>query len=351
MKQTLSLILTVLFVLSVFPFAVYAAGPKSLTSIEVTKAPSIYEGTGGQLLGGYDKVTGEYLGAYYHYFPDPDEVTLHFADGSSQVVTSDDECYAACGYYFNAGSDQSYENQWGIGYHTATLKIGSRTTTYTVTIIPMTIKYLEIEDVTLIEGLDGYEEYGYDSSTATFVTYFRYQYEYGLDARVVLGDDTTEPVYGGYSDHGIWGDLYITDGQSPANRWGVGPHKVTAYLLGKWCEFTVNVIENPVKSVEFHDITLMKWINSTSEPGFTYYQYYPDYTVTFKDGTTQNSERGYVYWNGKPLPVMNHDDQFTNPWTAENEMGDHYIDIAVGGVWGVQKVTVVNKYYSRMSMY
>ncbi len=349
MKKALSFILTFILIISCVPAAAFAAGPKSITNITVTGAPTVWEGADGWLDDEYDPITGVYLGSYFMYDVTPSAVSISFADGTTKTVTSESECYSATGYYWELTSNQSFYNPWDIGYHTATLKIGNKSVDYTVTVQPMTIKGVEVENITLIEGIDGYDAFELNRKTGNYQNYFKYTF-WGVRAYVILGDDSKQAIYSGYEDHDKWGELYFADGQNPAEPWDIGPHIVRAYLLGKWCEFTVTVVENPVASVEFHDVTVMKRINSTTEPGFRYYQYYPDYTVTFKDGTTARSERGYVYWNGTQIPVQNNDDQFMNHWTAENELGDHYIDIAVGGVWGVQKVTVVDKYYSRMSI-
>ena len=348
MKKSLSLILTVILILACAPLSALAAGPKSITNITVT-GPTVWEGTDGWFYDEYDPITGLYLGSYFMYDVTPAAVTISFADGTTETVTTGSECYSATGYWWEFSSDQSFYNPWDIGYHTATVKIGNKSASYTVTVQPLTIKGVEVEDITLIEGIDGYDAFEMNRQTGSFQNYFRYTF-WGAKVYVILGDGTKQEIYSGYEDHDKWGNLFFADGQNPAEPWGVGPHKARAYLLGKWCEFTVTVVENPVESVEFHDVTVMRRINSTVEPGFRYYQYYPDYTVTFKDGTTQRSERGYVYWNGTLIPVQNNDDQFTNHWMAENEFGDHYIDIAVGGVWGVQKVTVVDNHYSRMSV-
>ena len=349
MKKVLSLMIAAIMIFACVPAAVFAAGPKSITGVEITALPELYEGTRGELKNAYDPVTGAYLGAYFEYDASPDEVKISFADGTSKTVTSDYDCYLATGSFWAVTTDQTFNDPWEIGYHTATLTVGSYTLDYTVTVIPMTIKGVEVEDITLIEGVDGYETLDYDQNSGDFLQYYRYSF-WGAKARVVLGDDTTCEIYSGYEDHGVWGDLLFADDQTPSTPWGVGEHEARAYLLGKWCDFKVNVVPNPFEDVEFRDVTVMKRINSTTEPGFRYYMYNCDFTVTLTDGTKIDSTDGYICYNGQYLYPHVEDGQFVDHWTGENELGDHAVKCEFCGLSGTMTVTVVDPHYSRMSV-
>ena len=348
MKKALSFILTLILIISCVPAAVFAAGPKSITKIEVNSAPSHVEGTGGRLVSTFNAETGEYTGSYFEYDLDPISVHLWFADGSDRVVQTQADCYDATGYYWDLTSDQSADTPWDIGYHTATVTIGPKSANYLITIFPSSIKAIRVPDVTLVEGVDGYDSYAYNQYTGEFESYFKYFY---LPSAIVTRADGSEgEVTYSYYDGDTYGELQFADDQSPSNTWGVGPHIVRAYLLGRYCTFTVNVIPNPFDSVEFHDTTVMKRINSTTVPGFRYYMYNCNFTVTTTDGKKLESTDGYLYYEGKYYYPSVMDDQYTNHWTGENELGDHYVNCEFAGLAGTMKVTVVDKYYSRMSI-
>jgi|GEM_PF-5220704 hypothetical protein len=349
-KKLLSTLLAFIFILSLIPSAVFAAGPKSITGIEVTKAPSAVEGTHGYYVNAFDSDTGEYLGGYYEYDIDPLEVKISFADGTTKTVTSQYDCYQATGYYWNAASDQSASAPWGAGYHTANVTIGSYSTSYFVTVTPGPIDALIIGDIVLIEGVDGYEETEYNSSTGDYETYFRYDL-FSWDARVRLADGTEEEIYSGYYDNvnDEWGDLFFGSDQSVRSPWGVGLHKAKGYLFGKECEFSVTVIPDPIESVEFHDVTLYEGINTyTSYYGQTMYYYDYDFTIHFKDGTSLRSINGGVTYNGKYYYAYGDDGQYENPWSP-GEM--HYVAVTVAGRSEYQRVEIKANPYCDLTMY
>lgn len=349
MKKMLSIALSLIFILSLAS-PVLAAGPKSIVSIQVTKEPTMTEGTNGYFINAQDPVTHEQLGGYFEYYADPLEVKITFAGGDTTTVTSDYECYQATGSYWSVVSDQSVMNPWGAGDHTATVTIGSNIASYNVTVMPSNVEELILEDITLIEGLDGHYEDEYNENTGAVDSYFRYTL-YSWSSKVRLSDGSSDGIYSGYYDtlSDEWGELCFADGQSVYSPWGVGVHKVTGYLLGRTCEFNVTVIENPIESLEFHDITLYDGLNTyTAYGGKKIYYYDYDFTVHFKDGTSQRSYNGYVDYNGTYIYASGDDEQYTHPWSP-GEM--HYVPVTVAGQWGYQRIEIKTNPYCDMTIF
>ncbi len=261
--------------------------------------------------------------------------TVTFKDGSTQNFT--DGCFEINGKQSCAISTdtQSYNNAWQSGgTYSATVSIYGFSDTVNVTVKPNPIKKLEVSDIEIIEGTNRYFETG--PSQEKYL-----KYEYLPDFTVTFQDGTTKTVTdANYIEiDGEHAYLNFYDDQSSTNPWGVGSHTVTASLLGVEATFNVEIIETPIEKLEVSDIEIIEgtcqysgWDLSNPDQPIEYliYYYYPDFTVTFKDGTIQTvTEGSWIEIDGTDANVSFYDGQSsTNPWGV----GSHTVTASLLGV-------------------
>ncbi len=178
------------------------------------------------------------------------------------------------------------------------------------------IAALEIEDVQLIEGTNGYNTSDFDPYTGESYEY--YYYTYSPKITVTLKDGSVLEDYGGIEYNGEWYEPQYNDGQSYENRWEIGAHTVTAELAGITAEFTVSIVETPFESVKIEDVKLIEGTNGINMPDFDpdtgefleyyYYIYSPKITVTLKDGSVLEGY-GSIQYNGEWYELHYNDGQ------------------------------------------
>ena len=76
------------------------------------------------------------------------------------------------------------------------------------------------------------------------------------------------------------------DDQRQDNIWGLGSHTVTASVMGKTCDFKVNVIENPIRSIsaQYHGVLYA----GTNFEVYSLNDRYLEYIITFADGRVES---------------------------------------------------------------
>ena len=247
---------------------------------------------------------------WMEYDEDPENITVTFTDGSSLSCSLTEFKYLTgwnCRCY--SYPDQSYENQWGIGDHTAVLELANFSKEYTVTIVPSPIASIEVEDVEIIVGTNG-DSYGD----------FFYYYLPDLTATITLTDGTIINDY--YIDLGD--DRYEIDIDA-SSQWEEpwvlgGTYEVTATLLGVSTAFNVTIVPAPIESIEIEDIELFENISGWyDEDGqFIYDAYISNAIITLTDGTV--IENTYIELDGSWhwIETNAEDMQYDEPWTAGN---------------------------------
>lgn len=152
----------------------------------------------------------------------------------SGTVTIDGEEYEA---YV---THNQYENQWGVGDHTATITFMGATAEFSVTITESPVERIEIDDITLREGIDSYYTGSHEQYyiNPEYTVYFKDGTKASSDnGRVQIGSD--------------WYYLQVYDYQ-----WDT-PFEVgnTYEVMGNFGCFTdtfnVTIVENPIEKVEF----------------------------------------------------------------------------------------------------
>ncbi len=258
---------------------------------------TLTEGINGENVQCLDEATGEWV-KWFCYDIEPKTVTIHYKDGRA-ITGTPDEIFEETGYYVYFGSDQSIENPWGVGIHTATARFMDVTTEYTVVIAedPKKPESILIEPLSLIERTDGHRESRWDETTGEYVledTWFCYDIEpktvtiHYKDGRAITG--TPQEIY---ETTGSWIDF--TSDQSYENPWGVGTHTASATFMGVTTEYTIVISETPVESISIEPLTMIEgthgyygyWDETAGKyVEWFYYDIEPEtLTIHYKDGS------------------------------------------------------------------
>jgi len=340
-------------------------GVETTFTVEITKSPiasisasnvSMTIGTNGHYSSHTDEYGNETIWYRYSYRP---TITVTYQDGSTEQV--DGGIYIGDDWYSpDFDDDQSYSTPWGVGKHTATVRLLGATTTFEVEITESPIASIVINKDSVTEGISGWENTRYDDETDSYITYFEYSYDPSFT--VTMRDGTVYTSKNSeYDKHYIiiddeWYYLNFTDTQS-TTPWDVGEHTVTGTILGVSKEFTVEVIESPIVSVEFDDITLTEdydgWINYKYNPEtddydipYFYYTYTPSCTVTLSDGTTLKSKEGYITYDNNHYWIDYTDTQEEAEWNV----GTYSVKAELFGFEGSFDVTINESQYESLAI-
>lgn len=206
----------------------------------------------------YDEYGG-FVGTYNKYYIEPNEITIEYSDGTS-YTGSIWELQNQLGIEIIVDSDQSYNNQWGAGTHSATITVAGKTFSYNVIINPSPVKSIVVDDVIIYENNEGYYTNGFNPETGNWdAKYYQYNipnyhYTVTLNDGSVLSNWAADPV----KINGNYYNPIITTNQSYENKWGVGEHTATATLLGKSVNFKVTVLPCPIKKLSVDKIIRYK---------------------------------------------------------------------------------------------
>ncbi len=297
-------------------------GVETTFNVEIVESPvekieiadiKIVEGTSQSLYTDYtnpDEPT-EYL--RYNYYPD---FTVTFKDGTAQTVTDStyieiDGTYLSVNYY----DDQTIDNIWGVGNHTVTATLCGIETTFNVEITETPVESIKVENVSIIEGTNGY--------ICTLDNSQYYRYGYYPEVTVKFKDGTTQTTQYGFYIDDTWVNVNYEDTQDFDTPWGVGKHTVTATLCGVSDTFTVEITETPICTLTINDTTVDYNLNTLErytwgEP-YNGISYDPSYTVTLKSGGVINSQKDncgnqYININGKRYTIEYSDTQAESNW-------------------------------------
>ncbi|MBR5203113.1 MAG: hypothetical protein IKW45_07600, partial [Clostridia bacterium] len=300
-------------------FTIEMLGVEGTCEIEVVESPivsitavaqrDLIQNADGYWNSAYNEETDEYDLEYFKYSINAANpvFTVTFKDGT--VVTGDRwDIENATGYWVEIEDDQSYENQWGIGKHEFTIEILGVQGTGTVTITDTPIASITaVAQDDLIQYADGYWDAEYNEETDEWDLNEYYYYYIDRvnpiftvtykDGTVVTGDREKISEATGY-----W--VEIEDDQSYENQWGIGKHSCTINFLGAEGQLEVNIVPTPVAKVTVDEVKIIEetsgywYVGSDDKVSYGYY-IDPEYTVTFKDGTTVRSENGYIEYNNR----------------------------------------------------
>ncbi len=337
MKKLISIVTVLMMIVSAFPAA---ASPPSYTPPEVLSVSvtprKIGEGMQKEVEH-YDEELGDWVSdGWYKYDAYPYGVTVTTAEGTVYYEHPDmlRHTFGTCGYVTD---DQSPDNAWEPGVHTATFTLLGASCDFEVEVVPYPVVSVTADPVVLNEGLDGFrttDRYGEDEY---FFSTFSPVIHVTMDDGTVI--DTDRSVYDyGYSTlkYGVQTD------QSAAAPWGIGEHTATVTFANKSCEVKVTVIESPVDRIEFHDVELYENVAGEElRDGYDLwfrYEYTVPFTVYMKDGSSVEVTDGAFTVNGKEyLLETGDDDQWRHHWEA----GDHFISVNWASFHGYVNIEVV----------
>ena len=260
-----------------------------------------YEGMGSKE-GHWDDETDTYIeNSWMRYSTYPDNITVILTDGSSISCSGYDTwCY----------SDESYDNQWGVGTHTATLEYMGFKKEYNIIIEPNPISSIEIEDVSIMEHSDGWD------NGESF-----YYYVNNLKGTVTFSDGTVKDYSGGIWLEDEWYSIDVDTSIQYENPWTTGnSYEVTGTLMGACDTFNVTIVPCPVKSIDVEDISIIEGNNCHIENGNYFYNIYCHNTeakITFTDGTVIN-DYYFNYGDDQYHIEIDTSSQYEEPWVAGN---------------------------------
>ncbi len=286
---------------------------------------------------GYE--TTPYNGSPYFRYSYSPKFTVFLKDGSTVDGTNGGATIDGTRYYISYADTQEKEYWVPGGIYAVTATFMGFEAQFTATVVESPVESVVVNDVYLYENADGYET----TYSADNQKYFRYSYSPSYT--VYFKDGTVSNSTGSSIKIGEkWYSLETTDSQY-SDHWSLGGrYAVDCSFMGVKATCTAVVIENPVASVEFQDLTVIKngngWMNSDSEGGLYFdYDYSPVYKVVFKDGTVSSTDSYGKAVNGKTYWLNNvEDDQYNNHWTV----GTYQASASFMGHKGVFNVTVVD---------
>ncbi len=256
---------------------------ESLTVSDVT----IIEGSG------YDEPVYDEFGnecTYHRYNYNP-EWTVAFDDGRTETFYNyEPVVFEGRDFYLSVWDEQSYENQWGIGKHTAHASIMGFETDYSVEIVESPIENILVEDISIMLGTGG--EYDYD------LGYYRYHYYPECTVVFKSGDTRTFAPYDVFTYEGTEYELSISDDQEDG-PWDVGVHTAYVSFMGFETTFTVEITESIISAIYVQDVSISEGSDGYYDYDYDaygnqvyWYRYQPgpSYTVLFSDGTSETYE-------------------------------------------------------------
>lgn len=375
-KKMMAGILVLSVLLSCVPMPSVSASSESSQSIEQTNitAPQarvssddaivtslvcqpveIMVGTNGYFTPGYDMTTNQKLGDFYFYNPSP-RFTVTFADGQTYENQSGGVYHNGRYYSLTVSGNQHYNNQWGIGIHTANAELNGFSTTFQVTITESIVESIELQDVVLLEQTDGYMRGEYDYQSGQYIDY--YHYNVNPRFKVTFKDGTVQEncmqwVY--YNNQSF--QLEMCTNQGANNQWGIGEYTVSGYLAGVSDECKVTIEGSPVASIQVDDYDIIQgtkgyqssqYDSSTGEY-IKYYRYYTSVqsaTVTLKDGSTVKCGGQFSY-KGTWYQIEISDNQSaSNAWG----LGSHPVTATLLGATTTFNINIIKTPYVKIDV-
>lgn len=224
----------------------------------------------------------------------PEAFTVEFSNGVSEDYTYEDLLDFMLISESETETEQSFENQWGTGKHTAVIEIGGFICEYSVIITQNDIAGISVPDVKIKEGIDG-EYIGVCDETGSFTGEYWFKYSYTPSYYTVNYKNGASENIGDISVLcGLLGvgfeDYIFSDGQSENAPWSDGIHKGTLTVGDYSCEYNVTVEDNGISSVSAIDVSLTEGTECHFDESGNcfYYNSVPEYiTVTYKNGTVE----------------------------------------------------------------
>ncbi len=291
-----------------------------VASMEVLETVQLIENIDGYMWWDYDDYYNEHEYFCYDTSLAVKSVLVNYTDGTSEVITQDHMNF----YNLYITDDQSYDNQWTAGSHTATVTYLGKSCEFIVDIIPNTIESIEVyETASLLEYIDGGYTYEYDDDYNE-ARFFLYDSSCSVVSLKINHNDGTSEIV----DPMELSNVQITDEQAYDNQWTAGTHSATVAYGGKSCEFALEIVENGVANIEvIETIALQKGVDCrddyyVDDNGviWEYSRYEPEgavvkIKVNYNDGTTEE-----VYMDDMSILLyyVESEQSYNVQWTVGN---------------------------------
>lgn len=279
----------------------------------------------------YKDVDNDTSGEFNRYNYDAD-YTVTLNDGTAYDSNKSGVVIINGGYVVpDVTDDQSAENEWGVGTHTAQLDVLGTKTDFNVVVKDNPFKKVTAKSVTIIKGTHQRERVSYiyygEGDDAVEDEIWWEEYYYNADMEATLADGTVlKSEDNEFTFNGKKYGISFEDDQKYNNKWKVGAHEVSGSIFGMDVNFTVNVVETPVDSVVFDpdpveltEETDGVWdTDNNNKKMFKYTYKVPAMTITFADETVIKTEAGQesLEYKGETYPIENYDEQYRKSWTA-----------------------------------
>ena len=234
---------------------------------------------------------------------------------------------------------------------------GGETGSYTVTVTQLPVSAVSFNDIPVIDGYNSAWSDEYNELTGNYDLEWQ-RYFYQASGTITFKDGSTASFEnGGYIYNGIWQSVQYADDQSYNTPWTVGnTYTVTGELMGVTDTFNVTVIQNPIEKIEVSDISIIEGANqyishdNIDGEDIEYLRYgfnTPEFTVTFRDGTTETGRYGITI-DGDYYGLSVWDDQSSsNVWGV----GKHTVKASLLGVETTFTVEIVESPFVSVEFY
>ena len=299
---------------------------------------------------GYTTNNGQ-VDLWYYQWSDRINYTVYFTDGSSQSFQGDYFDYNGVRYTLHE-SDSQQDTPWTVGNtYYPTVTVAGIEATVAVRIVETPVASVSVSPVSIMENTRCYTTHGYNANDE-WVEYTEYHWYTEVVADVTLKNGETIHLSGNNFDYnGQNYNLQYAIGQSAAAPWTKdNTYTVEFSVLGYPCQTTVTIEGSPVVRVEAQPVVLTEHMGGYWSEGYNYntdayetYYYYHwtnhlNYTVYFKDGTSQQVSGGGFYYNDAYQGVTTYGGQsVVNPWLVDNT---YEVEFSVMGCRATASVSV-----------
>lgn len=257
--------------------------------------------------------------------------TVTLADGTT-LKSNESGSISYNGSYYtpNYSDDQSVQNPWGIGTHTAKATIMGYTADCPVEIVETVVADVKFENTVIIKNNGGNMVSSYDSATGNYVNYYKYGYD-SVKCIITLKNGKRLETGGNslYYNNKSYTISY-SDDQSAQTPWDVGKHTVTAKLLGYTATFEIEIIDSPYRILEIlqvDPVTENQNCHENANGDLIYSVPRVIFRITDKDG------KSFIASSDTETRAHITSDQENSPWAVgrDNRFTLHYLDLSAEG--------------------
>lgn len=250
-----------------------------------------------------DETAQETVYKYYYLENYISSIKVTTTDGEIETYTDVYDLYNVYGGSFDIATDQSAEVVWGEGIHKGTVTYLGKTYEFVVEVLANPIADIEIAFVPIYEDTQNSTEYDWNEETQEEILYKEFglsDYISEITVTTVAGEkETYTGRYELKEAYGEW--LFFETDQSSENVWKAGTHNASAIYLGKEYTFNVEVIANPIESINvlvdgvFYEggqtQPVWEWDAETEQEEIAYKQFSMRTVVSGVEVTTTDGEK------------------------------------------------------------